>query len=451
MQSRHTELERVEIIKKHLDEYKKNNESRTLSVDIRGERKDLPVIRLNTSVLLFNPSNHRLTAQMDAHPLKEKIASHPDSVEAQAAICQLLASTKSFKQLKDQLKELKQKEPGLITREGLLVNGNTRLAAILELKKEGNMEDGFDVAVLPPALTEQDKFQIETDLQLKKLVHQDYTFTNNLLMMKNHRNQKASYEEIAKRMGKRRGKKKVEQALRTLDVIEEIRSISNPTYPYEAFDNDEEKFKNLDDAYQLLLSQGDTRGAESVKWSRIAAIILRLSKDHVRAIDEDFFQSEIIDRRLENSEENIKLKSYLESFKNEAITDNSDGLFDEEQHEENYGDHTKKLVKDILCSDQVRNEQGVIKKDLIDNFGALANRLKVAARAKITRENEKSEGQKPLDILQEITISLSGLHIKIPELIDHPEFNGDDFRDELEKIQEIASEIQALQRRNTLN
>ena len=89
-----------------------------------------------------------------------------------------------------------QEQPGLITQEGLLVNGNTRVAALRELNI-----DHVEVAVLTNNVTETDILDMEMSLQVTDLVHQDYTFTNELLLMKRFLDAGNSEKALAKKMG----------------------------------------------------------------------------------------------------------------------------------------------------------------------------------------------------------------------------------------------------------
>ena len=100
-----------------------------------------------------------------------------------------MARTEKFQSLKQELLDLGQQEPGLITRDGLLVNGNTRCAALMELQKEGKISGAtIDVAVLPSSVTSHEITDIEIRLQMVRLTHQDYSFSNSLLMMRKYLN-----------------------------------------------------------------------------------------------------------------------------------------------------------------------------------------------------------------------------------------------------------------------
>lgn len=435
-----TEQDRESAITRSLSVYYETNSIRTLDIQYRGQQTSLPVVRLTTSMLLLNHDNNRLSAQLDGHPSQHVVQSDPTSQESQIALQNLLSATKDFKELKAQLKNLGQQEPGLTSRQGLLINGNTRLTALMELEAEG-ISDGMDVAILPEDITQQDLLDIEVRLQMANLVHQKYSFTNELLMMKRLKVAGATNKELAKKLNMR--EKKVALRLRVLGIIEEVRNVPDPVLPWSVFDKQEEMFKNLDEKYQALKGAGDLKGAEAVKWSRAIAMSLGLNKDQVRAIDDEFFQTEIIDSRLEDSDESKGLRDFLEGFESDPIAEDPGGLFGEPE-EKNFGDHTKALFKNLVGSNQVRDEKGSIKADLDDNAAMLSKVLRQAARAKISAENDKFEGLLPSKILQDVRLKLEDIKLRIPELSTNPDFKSKDFAYEVNKLKKLATEIAQL-------
>lgn len=162
-----------------------NGLQETVTIEWRGTTKTVPVITMPTDLLFYNPDTHRVRAQRSMDPARdEELKANPYSAEAQGYLQTLLMGDPSdpakvdpsFTALKDDLKDHGQREPGLISRAGVLVNGNTRQAALKSL--------GFEhirVGVLP-ADTSHDDFQsIELSLQLRRDHRRDYSFMNFLL------------------------------------------------------------------------------------------------------------------------------------------------------------------------------------------------------------------------------------------------------------------------------
>jgi hypothetical protein len=136
-------------------------------------------------LLHFNPDTHRIRAQRSMDPDRErKLESDPFGETAQNYLHQLLMGDPtdpskidpSFIALKDDLREHGQTDPGIITRSGVLINGNTRRAALKEIG-----EKNIRVGVLPPDAGHDDLQSIELSLQLRKDHKRDYSFMNFLL------------------------------------------------------------------------------------------------------------------------------------------------------------------------------------------------------------------------------------------------------------------------------
>lgn len=137
--------------------------------------------------LYYNPATHRIRAQSGHDPKQAAaLADDPWSSEGQAYLDRLLQvlpadparTDPEFDELVASLKEYGQTDPGLITREGILVNGNTRRAGLMQLY--GPTHE-MRVAVLPESCDWQDIAAIELSLQLRKEHRRDYSYINRLL------------------------------------------------------------------------------------------------------------------------------------------------------------------------------------------------------------------------------------------------------------------------------
>jgi hypothetical protein len=91
--------------------------------------KTFPVIKVSLDSVLLNPWSHRIRAQLESHPQRQLVLESPFSEEAQDVIAAVLHRTEGYERLKTNLAEEDQREAGVVTRAGLLVNGNTRAAA----------------------------------------------------------------------------------------------------------------------------------------------------------------------------------------------------------------------------------------------------------------------------------------------------------------------------------
>ena len=433
-----TDQARTANIEHCLNDYKAQNKTRTLSVMYRGELISLPVMRLPTSGLLFNHDNNRLSAQLDGHPDKALVHGNPTSSESQGILRDLLAKTEDFKELKLQLKNLSQQEPGLATSHGLLINGNTRLAALMDLEQEG-FGDGIDVAILPSGTTPEDLLDIEMTLQMTNLVHQDYSFTNELLMMKRYKDSGKTNKELATKMAwLRRGEKKAIQFLRILSTIEEVRTVSVSILPYAVFDAKKQLLLDLDEKYEALKDSGDLVAAEALKWSRFTAMFLGINKDQVRAINEDFFQDKLLNKRLKG-DESKDLKGYLDGFQAQNKNSDSAGIFDDSEPV-SQGTNIRALFADLINSETVRDDLN-IKKDLDGYAAQLSKEIRLASNAKIAEENHSTMMLEPARILKEVRLQLEEIKTKIPEVSSAEDFKSGAFEYEVNKLIKVTQQV----------
>src|SRR5439155_24070207 len=111
----------------------------------------------------------------------------PTDKEDVKKIKELLLQDKiEAEKLYNDLKQLgEQREVAAITHDGIVVNGNRRMATIEELHAENPKKwDELWVVRLPEDISEKDLWKIEAGLQLSKEKVADYGPVNNLLMIK---------------------------------------------------------------------------------------------------------------------------------------------------------------------------------------------------------------------------------------------------------------------------
>jgi len=398
---------RRETIELELQGYEDRKDKRRESIEIRGEKTPLEVVRVNLDVPLLNHDNSRLRAQLSTHSLREKVQQNPTSQESQEVLTTLLRQTAQYKALCEQLEDMGQMEPGVITRDGMLVDGNTRLVA---LRDSG--VGGIDVAVLPITANDNDFFDIEMSIQLRKLVHRDYTYTNLLLLVKSLTERFESNEAIFNALGwKKDGERRLERHLRWLSLVEEIRRESEKDYIF--FDDKAELIKNLDEAYQSLL-QSDPSEAENLKWNRIFSLVLGLNKDEVRAIDETFVSAQI-SQHLPGSD----AEPFFEGL---AVEDSGStslaGLLGQEKGGGQRKYDMKLATKRLLALDEGDESRGAIFRD-----------FKSSARAIIERKVKEEIRTQPLEYLDEIADKVDELARNLPIYFEDEKWDAAEFSD----------------------
>lgn len=192
-----------ELIKKKVAEAQTAGGTReTVTVDWNEQKAHVDVIDLPLSKLYFNPSTHRIRAQRSHDAAKDaELDQNPWSAESQDYLRFLLQASPTdtnlrdveFDALKDSLEEFGQNDPGLVTHQGIVVNGNTRAAALQLLGVQS-----MRVGVLPESFTWADINAVELSLQLRRDHRRDYSYINRIIAMEEQAALGRTPEQIAK-------------------------------------------------------------------------------------------------------------------------------------------------------------------------------------------------------------------------------------------------------------
>ncbi|MGY1947779.1 ParB N-terminal domain-containing protein [Nocardia asiatica] len=293
------------LVEERLKEQRENiGVAETLTVEWRGRPLHVQVIDMPLDALYYNPGTHRIRAQRSLDPRRDaELAADPWCPEGQDYLRYLLTIRPSepdrrdpaFDELKKSLEEHKQNEPGLITRDGILVNGNTRCAALRELNTTMSMR----VGVLPESCTWEDINDVELSLQLRPDNRRDYSYINRLLAIDEQRVQlKRDLSVIAKVF--HTTTKACERDLWVLaqlrDLIHRSTTADGMSLRLVDLERSQEKLAELYRAYDREQKKSKER-ADLLKEARLAAIVLDFSKTDVRFIEADF-QSRYLDKTL---------------------------------------------------------------------------------------------------------------------------------------------------------
>jgi hypothetical protein len=286
-----------ELISKKVEEVKQSGGTReTVTVDWNGQQAHVEVIDWPLSSLYYNPSTHRIRAQRSHDPEREAaLEKDPWSGESQDYLQFLLKASPAdpnlrdteFDTLKDSLNQFGQNDPGLVTRQGILVNGNTRAAALRELGAQS-----MRVGVLPESFTWADINAVELSLQLRKDHRRDYSYINRLIAMEEQAGLGRTPEQIAKDF--RIQVRTYHQERWILSTIRELNERSRTGggngLRLVDWEGAQERLKELHRLY-VKLETVDRDQAEVLKELRLAAILLNFSKTDVRHINEDFLKA----------------------------------------------------------------------------------------------------------------------------------------------------------------
>lgn len=422
------ESNRMQQIQSLLQDYKERNDKRTETIQYRGQPKTLEVIRIDPNILVLNPHNSRLTSQLLDHSKKEIVDKDPASEESQAIIANILSRTEKFQALKRELKDIKQQHVGLISRKGLLVNGNTRAVALRELGTEG-----MDVAVLPEDADETVFLDLEMSLQMTTLTHQDYTFTNTLLLMEKYSKFHGDKQLAEKMNWTRGGEKKIKSHFKYLNLINEIRELGPIPIRYREFDSKKQHIIDLVDSYEALKETPEK--ANQMKWARVTAIFIGINKDQTRAIDEDFVQEDINKQIESNSKEEV----FLEDLKKINVDDGLDDLLGDSKNDREIID-SRLLAKKVITS--LIDEDGNISKDLSPELEGIHNAIRRGSKAIINKQLDEQFKKTPILKLVDARELIEEVVDSYHEVKIHPEFKKGDFEYNLKKLQRTLNDLE---------
>lgn len=151
---------------------------------------EAPVVEIDHAALVYRAANGRLVSELAAHGIA---AEQRDDAEQQQALHRLLIdkARDPAGPIFDELAlHARQTEPLLVTRDGLVVNGNRRLAAMRELMaREPDRYARFarvSVALLPGDMPDDEIEYVEAALQMAPDLKLDYSWINRRLKLRDH-------------------------------------------------------------------------------------------------------------------------------------------------------------------------------------------------------------------------------------------------------------------------
>lgn len=294
--------ETKKIIEQRLAERVDAGLQETLTVGFRDKPETVAVIDIEIEHLYFNPGTHRVRAQREHDAENDRrLEGEPWGEAGQRYLTQLLAAKPSkpserdpdFEELKENLQAEGQNDPGLITRSGIIVDGNTRAAALKELGKTT-----MRVGVLPESTTWKDIASVELNLQMRRDHRRDYTYINRLLAYEELHAGGLTPAQIAPLF-----RVKAATIDRDLWVLNELREliarsrVGKSSMRLMDFEQDQEKLREIHRAYHELRKNNSLEHAETVKESRLSALVLGFSKTDIRLIEDDF-QERYLEQKL---------------------------------------------------------------------------------------------------------------------------------------------------------
>ncbi|MEU4555763.1 hypothetical protein [Micromonospora violae] len=281
----------------------------------RGENVMLPVVRVPVGDVLLNHRTHRVRAQVESLGADGRIIeTNPHSEEAQRLLADLIRKTSGYGEVKAMIRHEKQREPGLITHEGVLINANTRAVTLRDLHEELPHERAFafiKVQVLPANADSTDIMQLEFNFQMRRNYQQPYSFTNQLLFIKDLLDSGLKPDEIGVQMkphydptsskDRRAAAEEVEAEDRLRQIIEELIAASSGALRWPDFDDDRQNLIEIDESYRRMIPRKGPDAARRVKQAKLVGLLAGMDYRRVRHIDEAYLDSYVLQAFEEQS------------------------------------------------------------------------------------------------------------------------------------------------------
>lgn len=279
-----------------------NEQGAKITVEWRGEQKHLHVISMPVDMLYFNPDTHRIRAQRTLDPERNRILDEePWGEAAQNYLLDLLRRSPSnpnqtdpdYIALQDELDDFGQKEPGIISPLGILVDGNTRCAALREL----GIKD-IRVGVLPEDTSRRDINSVELALQLRRDKRREYSYINRLIAIEDELSSGRREEDVARDFNIKTTTLQQDRWVYQLinDAIDRSATEDGTALRLVDFEDHQEKLRELQRDFTKL-TKTDPEAAEQLKESRLAMVVLNYPKTTVRLAESDF-HTRYLDERL---------------------------------------------------------------------------------------------------------------------------------------------------------
>ena len=173
-------------------------------LSVKGKTSYEPIYRIPNKMLYFNKSNGRIKAEIieKEAELGRKFDLWDENDQLEFKKILLSIRREENDKIKADLFTNSQTSPGIITCDGIVINGNRRKALFEELYDETSDEKFkyLDVQVLPSDINKSELWLIEAGIQLSAPQQLDYSPINNLLKLREGMNSGLSEKEMARRL-----------------------------------------------------------------------------------------------------------------------------------------------------------------------------------------------------------------------------------------------------------
>ena len=318
---------KVEKIKKY--KTSKNRRDFPFNIPWKGA-KPIPfdVYTIPIDELSFNFDNTRINAELEGKLFKRREKPDPKNIKHQVLVQQILLESKwighyETNKLTEDLQKRGQLDPVIATPDGVLIDGNRRLAIFKYLQEHEPESKGFtelEACVLPLDSTESDLKELEMRLQMYHQFQVAYGEINIALEFRYlHNDLSWTYERISEITGNQYTETKIEKMIEIIDMIDEYLKLLPPEgthrKQYATLDKGWESFDNI---YRMLKWSEKNSSKDTLLFRKYFGFEIIASEETTYADVRKFYsvlRSYIASEKLEKMSDTLKGK-YLGNFLN---------------------------------------------------------------------------------------------------------------------------------------
>lgn len=361
-----------------------------LHVQLKGAPKWLDVYRLPIEMLVYNTRNGRFAAEILQKQVDLGRQLNPLEDSDRKTIQKLLLEEdeKATQLLKDNLEKVGQVEPGIITFDGVVINGNRRMSVFESLFKEkSDTQYSFlNVARLPKNVDEKDMYRLEIGIQLSRPYRKDYGPINDLLKINEGLIIGFDPKQIADTLFGGFDESEIREKIERLKLVEAYLEYIGKPKKYEEVKGWHEHFINLQNAISVFKKE-KIMNAKEIHYATLAGFELIIAK------------SPHMDIRL--------IKKFMEEKKTKEGLMESVGKVIEEKNEiiETKPEELKKTEIEENIKKKKLKSQTKIANDFRESFENLKDTYKA-----------QKEANKPKTLLKRALSNLESINPRNPNL-----------------------------------
>lgn len=274
---------------KKLDEIKQCPPIMTgVRLNYQGEDCRFNVYRIPLKFLVYNPYNGRIGTKVKTFEARN-YQLNPENEEDVKIIESYLweSNTERNKKTKKNLIQNGQREYGIVSKNGIIIDGNRRASIMNKIVKEYSKSNPskvehcqfFDAIILDDTANKKDILKLETTYQMGQDEKLDYNAPEKYLKCKELMEQNFSIDEIADMMGEKKGE--IQKYLEILDLMDLYLKKYDYIDMYSMLEKREGPFVDLR-SYVSAYEKNRGKANWSVEESDISEL-LDISFDYIRA------------------------------------------------------------------------------------------------------------------------------------------------------------------------